>query len=142
MATVTPTRSRPDSGRADAKARHSKMDGLRELSKGLKIEAQFCPAELADPFDTVEWELRTAQIKDENGKLMFEQTDCEIPAGLDASSPPTSSSASTSTARTARPSASGASGSSFTASPAPSPTGASPTATSPAPETASASIAS
>ncbi|MDX1944834.1 MAG: vitamin B12-dependent ribonucleotide reductase [Pirellulaceae bacterium] len=57
------------------------MDGLRELSKGLKIEAQFCPAELADPFDSVQWELRSAQIKDESGKLMFEQKDVEIPAG-------------------------------------------------------------
>ena len=57
------------------------MDGLRDLSKGLKIEAQFCPAELADPFDSVQWELRSAQIKDETGKLMFEQKDVEIPAG-------------------------------------------------------------
>jgi ribonucleoside-diphosphate reductase alpha chain len=81
MATVTPARSRLDSGRAEAKSRHSKMDGLRELSKGLKIEAQFCPPELADPFDSVQWELRSAQIKDETGKLMFEQKDVEIPAG-------------------------------------------------------------
>ena len=58
----------------------SKTDAIRELSKGLKIDAQFCPADVADPFDTVEWELRSAQIKDENGKLMFEQKDAEIPA--------------------------------------------------------------
>ena len=45
----------------------SKMDALRELSKGLKIEAEFCPADTADPFDTVQWELRSAQIKDEYG---------------------------------------------------------------------------
>ena len=57
-----------------------KMDALRELSKGLKIEAEFCPADVADPFDTVQWELRSAQIKDENGKLMFEQKDAEIPS--------------------------------------------------------------
>jgi ribonucleoside-diphosphate reductase alpha chain len=56
------------------------MDSLRELSKGLKIEARFCPEDVADPFDTVQWELRSAQIKDENGKLMFEQKDAEIPA--------------------------------------------------------------
>jgi ribonucleoside-diphosphate reductase alpha chain len=36
------------------------MDALRELSKGLKIDAQFCPADAADPFDTVQWELRSA----------------------------------------------------------------------------------
>jgi ribonucleoside-diphosphate reductase alpha chain len=81
MAIVSAPRSRPDSARADVKSRHTKMDGLRELSKGLKIDAQFCPAELADPFDSVQWELRSAQIKDEAGKLMFEQKDVEIPAG-------------------------------------------------------------
>ncbi len=49
-------------------------------ARGLEIAAQFCPAEVADPFDTVEWELRSAAIKDENGGVLFEQTDCEIPA--------------------------------------------------------------
>jgi ribonucleoside-diphosphate reductase alpha chain len=63
-----------------AKVSGPNMNALRELSKGLKIEPQFCPAEVADPFDTVQWELRSAQIKDENGKLMFEQKDAEIPA--------------------------------------------------------------
>ena len=61
----------------------SKMDALRELSKGLKIEAEFCPTDVADPFDTVEWELRTAEIKDENGELIFEQTDCRDPGVLE-----------------------------------------------------------
>jgi ribonucleoside-diphosphate reductase alpha chain len=32
------------------------------------------------PFDQVEWELRTAAIKDEKGRVIFEQTGCEIPA--------------------------------------------------------------
>ncbi len=32
-----------------------------------------------DVFDTVEWELRTAAITDERGKVVFEQKDCEIP---------------------------------------------------------------
>jgi len=44
----------------------------------MKIEPYFCPVD-ADPFDTVEWEQRTAQIKDETGGVLFEQTDCEIP---------------------------------------------------------------
>ena len=47
---------------------------------GLQIEQRFCPPDVADPFDTVEWEFRSAQIKDENGGLLFEQTDCEIPS--------------------------------------------------------------
>ncbi len=44
----------------------------------LSIAPYFCPADV-DPFDTVEWEARSAQIKDENGGLIFEQTDCQIP---------------------------------------------------------------
>ena len=59
----------------------AKTDPIRELAKGLRVEPQFCPENLADPFDSVHWELRSAQIKDESGKLMFEQQDVEIPAG-------------------------------------------------------------
>ncbi|RYX84162.1 vitamin B12-dependent ribonucleotide reductase [bacterium] len=33
-----------------------------------------------DPFDTARWEKRTASITGENGKSVFEQKDCEIPA--------------------------------------------------------------
>lgn len=45
----------------------------------MQVDPYFCPMGV-DPFDTVEWEQRTAQIKDENGKVLFEQTNCEIPA--------------------------------------------------------------
>ncbi len=31
------------------------------------------------PYDQVEWDRRTAAIKDERGRVIFEQTDCEIP---------------------------------------------------------------
>src|SRR6266567_3903145 len=74
MASVVTSRS------SQAARGGAKMDAVRELSKGLKVEAHFCPADASDPFDTVQWELRSAQIKDENGKLMFEQKDAEIPA--------------------------------------------------------------
>ena len=47
--------------------------------RGLTIDARFCPAEVADPFDTVEWEYRTATIKGDGGEVLFEQNDCEIP---------------------------------------------------------------
>jgi ribonucleoside-diphosphate reductase alpha chain len=47
---------------------------------GLSIPAVFCPSDGVDPFDTVEWELRTAAIKGEGGEVLFEQHDCEIPA--------------------------------------------------------------
>ena len=33
----------------------------------------------ASPFDQVDWEIRTAEIKDEKGRLIFQQVDCEIP---------------------------------------------------------------
>ncbi len=47
---------------------------------GLQVDATFCPEEVDHPFDTVEWDLRSAAIKDESGKALFEQTDCEVPA--------------------------------------------------------------
>src|SRR5690606_16340338 len=47
---------------------------------GLKIETTFCPKDVASPFDTVEWDVRTAAIKGEGGDVVFEQKDCEIPA--------------------------------------------------------------
>ncbi len=48
--------------------------------RGLEIETQFCPADVADPFDTVQWDLRVAAIKGENGEVLFEQTNCEVPS--------------------------------------------------------------
>ncbi len=68
-------------GRGGSKSRvkRSSTRHLRGDRAGLQIAEQFCPAEV-DPFDTVEWEVRSAAIKDENGKALFEQTDCEIPS--------------------------------------------------------------
>ncbi len=48
-------------------------------SPGLSIEARFAPEDV-DPFDTVQWDLRVAAIKGENGEVLFEQTDCEVPS--------------------------------------------------------------
>jgi len=48
-------------------------------SQTMTVEPCFCPPDVADPFETTEWEHRTAHIKDENGGILFEQTDCEIP---------------------------------------------------------------
>jgi ribonucleoside-diphosphate reductase alpha chain len=45
----------------------------------MRVNPTFCP-DGVDPFSTVEWDYRSAQIKDENGKVLFEQKDCEIPA--------------------------------------------------------------
>jgi ribonucleoside-diphosphate reductase alpha chain len=46
----------------------------------LKIDAEFCPDDVDDLFSTVEWQVRSAQIKGENGELIFEQTNCEVPS--------------------------------------------------------------
>ncbi len=51
----------------------------RTPSRGLRIAPYFCPPAVADPAETVEWELRSAAIKDEGGGVLFEQRDCEIP---------------------------------------------------------------
>ena len=52
----------------------------RTGDSGLKIDSVFCPDDGRSPFETADWELRSAAIKDETGKVLFEQTDCEIPA--------------------------------------------------------------
>src|SRR5688572_24558693 len=70
MATASSPRSR-----TAARTRN----GARTLAPGLQVEPVFCPTTAADPFATVTWTLRSAQIKDESGKLMFEQKDVEIP---------------------------------------------------------------
>lgn len=48
-------------------------------TRAMTVPPKFCPAD-TDPFATVEWDYRTAAIKDENGKVLFEQTNCEIPS--------------------------------------------------------------
>ena len=46
--------------------------------KGLALERYFTRAG-DDPFDGVEWELRSAKIQNESGEAIFEQTDVEMP---------------------------------------------------------------
>lgn len=72
MATVEMGRERRTQTRTTHEARGNRS--------GLKIETRFCPRDVANPFDTTAWEMRKAAIKDENGKVLFEQTNCEIPA--------------------------------------------------------------
>lgn len=50
-----------------------------DSAAGLVVEPLFCPVDVADPFDTVEWEVRTAAIKGESGEVLFEQNNCEVP---------------------------------------------------------------
>ena len=46
--------------------------------KGMTVPRVFS-TEGVSPYDQVDWEFRTAAIKDERGKVIFEQVDCEIP---------------------------------------------------------------
>jgi len=45
---------------------------------GMKVPRVFS-AEGTNPFEQVEWEERTAEIKDERGRSIFQQTACEVP---------------------------------------------------------------
>ncbi len=49
------------------------------LESGLRVDPYFCPSGV-DPFETVDWVPRTAQIKDENGGVLFEQNECMVPS--------------------------------------------------------------
>src|SRR6188508_1587919 len=54
--------------------------GSKQFHGRLKVDAQICPSDVEDLFSTVDWEVRSAQIKGENGELLFEQTNCEVPS--------------------------------------------------------------
>ena len=47
-------------------------------ARGMEIPRVFSN-EGTGPYDDVEWEIRTAEIKDERGRIIFQQTDCEVP---------------------------------------------------------------
>lgn len=66
---------------AELPARRARLERADQpRPRALTIEPIFCPADVNDPFDTVEWDLRTAAIKGEKGDLVFEQKECEVPA--------------------------------------------------------------
>src|SRR4051812_20638154 len=69
MATVRERRS------ASATAEGARAATAR---KGMAVPRVFS-TEGVSPYDQVDWERRTAAIKDEAGKVIFEQTDCEVP---------------------------------------------------------------
>jgi ribonucleoside-diphosphate reductase alpha chain len=66
-------------GRAAAERQRETSARGAAARRGLEIPRVFS-TEGVSPFDQVEWERRTASIKDERGRVLFEQTDCEIPA--------------------------------------------------------------
>jgi ribonucleoside-diphosphate reductase alpha chain len=63
-----------------AKRRFAKMASKRRVrTGGLAVEPVFCPTDVASPFDTIQWDQRTAVIKGESGDVLFEQPNCEVP---------------------------------------------------------------
>ena len=68
-------------GTATRKTSLRSVDGAprrRKKPRGLRIPRHFTRAG-TDPYDTVEWELRSAKITGESGESVFEQADVEIP---------------------------------------------------------------
>src|SRR3954468_6062134 len=49
-----------------------------QVRSGMIVPRVFS-TEGVSPFDQVDWELRTAEIKDERGRAIFQQLDCEVP---------------------------------------------------------------
>ena len=70
------TDAAPGTGARKGKAAKGSTDPRQ--TTGLRVERHFTTAG-TDPFDTVEWELRSATIANEKGETVFEQTDVEIP---------------------------------------------------------------
>ncbi len=58
--------------------RRAKRSPQRAAAPGLTIPRHFSRPGV-NPFDEVEWDLRSATITNERGELIFEQRDCEIP---------------------------------------------------------------
>ncbi|MGZ3380985.1 MAG: vitamin B12-dependent ribonucleotide reductase [Isosphaeraceae bacterium] len=61
----------------------TETEGSKERGRkrtGMEVPRVFS-TEGASPFDRIEWDFRTAEIKDEHGRTIFQQTDCEIPRG-------------------------------------------------------------
>ncbi|ADV62176.1 ribonucleoside-diphosphate reductase, adenosylcobalamin-dependent [Isosphaera pallida ATCC 43644] len=56
------------------------QDAIRSTTarKGLTVPRVFSDEGIS-PFDQVEWDIRTAEIKDDRGQPLFTQTDCEFP---------------------------------------------------------------
>src|SRR6187549_2431060 len=85
------TLNRPENGQLKSKGlvnreppvvtnANSKKKAAKDLKvhEGIGIPRYFTTAG-RDPFSEVAWELRTAQITGESGKVYFEQKDVEIP---------------------------------------------------------------
>ena len=78
LAGSIPSAAQPHSSQSSSS--RAQAGGERAGHTPLEVHPTFCPVDVDSPFDTTEWELRTAAIKGEDGKVLFEQQACEIPA--------------------------------------------------------------
>ncbi|MCA9259173.1 MAG: hypothetical protein KDA61_08235, partial [Planctomycetales bacterium] len=79
-ASVSPRDPQKPAGSKSSGSAPQRGSGSRHFHGRLKIDEQFCPPEANDPFDTVDWDVRSAAIKGEGGEVLFEQTNCEVPS--------------------------------------------------------------
>jgi ribonucleoside-diphosphate reductase alpha chain len=82
VATIDLGKANPGTARVSKAARMvaNGSEATKKFHGRLKIDATFCPADVEDIFNTVNWEIRSAAIKGENGEVLFEQTNCEVPS--------------------------------------------------------------
>ncbi|WP_425396578.1 vitamin B12-dependent ribonucleotide reductase [Aeoliella sp.] len=69
-----------DTGLSSPASSSAPKPGEKKFHGRLKVDTTFCPDNVDDVFDTVNWEVRTSQIKGENGEVLFEQDNCEVPS--------------------------------------------------------------
>ena len=59
-------------------ASHGAAEVRKSTRSGMAVPRVFS-TEGVSPYDQIEWDRRTAAIKDEKGRVLFEQTNCEVP---------------------------------------------------------------
>ena len=87
-----------------SKMANLKRNGLRLRAGGLAIDPVFCPVDVADPFDTVQWDVREPPPSKAKMARCCSSKPTAKCRSSGANSPRTWSSASISMAKTARPS--------------------------------------
>jgi ribonucleoside-diphosphate reductase alpha chain len=67
--------------KASDKQQEAARDGSRDRGRGRRgmVVPRVFSVEGTNPFDQVEWDLRAAEIKDERGRAIFQQLECEVP---------------------------------------------------------------
>jgi ribonucleoside-diphosphate reductase alpha chain len=74
---VTTAKSTYQTGVSDSPSKGETVENSKTQT-GLYFERYFTPKG-SHPFDTIEWEFRTATISNERGEIIFEQKDVEVP---------------------------------------------------------------